>query len=83
MNEKQWLQSLDCDQAAPLNVDVATNVMRDIRQRERESTEPSFAIPALIATLAGGGAVALAFSTFLAVSDPLTSFLDTFKLVLQ
>jgi len=84
MTEKQWLQSLDRDENDPIpEIDVAHAVMRDIRARERAETEPSFVWPALLATLAGAGAVAVAFSTFLAVSDPLTSFLDAFKLVLQ
>ena len=56
MNEQQWLKSLDRQAPTP-DVDIAASVLRDIRVRQTSSQEPGLGWPALIATLAGGGAV--------------------------
>jgi hypothetical protein len=82
MTEEQWVQSLDRETPTP-EIDVASSVLRDIRLRQVATTEPGLGWPALIATLAGGGAALAAFQVVAALSDPFSGLFDAFKLVLQ
>jgi hypothetical protein len=85
MNELEWIKSLDRTgpEDAP-EVDVANSVMRQIRSRQNAGRDRDpFGIAALLATLAGGGAVAYAVVAWSAFQDPLLNLFDSVKLVLQ
>ena len=82
MTEQNWIKSLDRETPPP-DIDVVADVLRTIRLRQSAAPEPSFAWPALFATLAGSTAVLIAFQTVTSLQDPLSTFLDSFKLVLQ
>lgn len=82
MNETEWLKSLGRDASAP-QIDVAANVLREIRVRQNVRSEPNLAWPALLATLAGGGMATAAFWIVASVQDPFMGLFDAVKMVLQ
>jgi hypothetical protein len=87
MNEVEWIKSLDgrdVREAPP--VDVANAVMREIRARQSAQGDVGrdpLGIAALLATLAGGGAVAYALVIWTTLQDPFVNLFDSVKLVLQ
>jgi hypothetical protein len=93
VKEIDWIKSLDraagrtVEGASPApQVDVADAVMREIRSHDRPTParlRDPLPLAALLATLAGGGAVAVALQAGLLFQDPFAGFLDAFKLVLQ
>jgi hypothetical protein len=83
MNEIQWLKSLDRDKDQPIRVDVADQVLRDIRQRSHPAESGLPPLAALIAALAGAACIMIAVETWMNFQDPLASFVDSWRLVLQ
>jgi hypothetical protein len=85
MKEVAWIKSQDSASVEPAaQLHVADSVMRQVRQSATEQTgRDPFGIAALIATLAGGGAVACAFIGWSAFQDSLVNLFDSVKLVLQ
>ena len=85
MNEVKWIKSLDQREPQRASeVDVANDVMREIRSRRSAAQDRDpLGIAALLATVAGGGAVAYAVVAWSAFQDPLLNLFDSVKLVLQ
>ncbi len=81
MNEIEWIKSLDKAQPV-VRVSVANSVMRTLRSGEQLIAQIS-PLAALVAMLAGAGAIAFAMQVWINFQDPLMNFMDSWKLVLQ
>jgi hypothetical protein len=83
MNEIEWLKSLN-HPIDPPAIDVTGSVLGEIRtSRWRAAAEEVSPLAALIALLAGGGAVAAAALAWSSLLDPLAGFAEPLRMVLQ